>query len=153
MDAAAGIRTFLVFFVGGLLLTTAAISLFMIGDMVSLYCLYDDPSQTCGDALFFATVLPLYGAVVAMATCFLPLLVSAVLAVVGRAVYGHVPRWSLLAILPACMLAYVMQGSSWSPVVGARPLSDRLLIFAAFQTLCLLVCWWWDRRAYEQSWP
>ena len=153
MDAAAMIRTFLVFFVGGLLLTTAAISVYMIGDTVSLYCLHDDPRQTCGDALFFASVLPLYGAVVAMAVDFLPLLVGAVLAVVGRAVYGHVPRWSVFAILPVCVLAYVMQGSSWYPGEDAPPLSNRLLIFAAFQTPCLLLCWWWDRRAYDRSWP
>lgn len=153
MRAASMIRTFLVFFVGGLLLTTAAISAFTIGDMVLLHCLHDDPGQTCGDALFFSVVLPIYGAVIAMAMYFLPLLVGAVLAVVGRAVYGHVPRWSVLAILPACLLAYVVQGSPWYPDQDARSLSDRLLIFAALQTPCLLICWWWNRRAYDQSWP
>jgi hypothetical protein len=27
-----------------------------------------------------------------------------------------------------------------------RPLSERLLVFSALQMLCLLICWWWDRR-------
>src|SRR5262249_51981487 len=54
MDGSAMVRTFLVFFVGGLLLTTAVISLFMIGGMVWLNCLHDSANQTCGDALFFA---------------------------------------------------------------------------------------------------
>ena len=54
-------RTFLVFFVGGLLMTTAVISLFLIGGIVWLDCLHDNPNHTCGDALFFVAVSPFYG--------------------------------------------------------------------------------------------
>jgi hypothetical protein len=52
-------------------------------------------------------------------------------------------------MLPACALAYLAQGSSWYPHEAVRPLSDRLLIFSAFQVPCLLICWWWDRRGYD----
>ena len=141
------IRTFLVFFIGGLLLTTAAISLFMIGDAVWLYCVHDDPTRSCAEALFFAAASPVYGIIFGMGLNFLPLIVAAVLAVLGRAFFRHVPLWYLVAILPACVLAFVLQGSSWYPHEYGRPLSERLLVFSAFQVPCLLICWWWDRRA------
>jgi hypothetical protein len=147
MDGSAMVRTFLVFFVGGLLLTTAVISLFMICGMVWLNCLHDSPNQTCGDALFFAAASPFYGIVIGMGVNFLPLVVGALLAVVGRAVFRDVPLWYVMAILPACVLAYVAQGLSWYPHDEVRPLSERLLMFSAFQVPCLLICWWWDRRA------
>jgi hypothetical protein len=147
MDGSAMVRTFLVFFVGGLLLTTAVISLFMIGGMVWLNCLHDSANQTCGDALFFAAASPFYGIVIGMGVNFLPLVVGAALAVLGRAIFRDVPLWYLMAIIPACVLAYVAQGSSWYPHDDVRPLSERLLMFSAFQVPCLLICWWWDRRA------
>jgi hypothetical protein len=146
MDGSAMVRTFLVFFVGGLLLTTAVISLFLIGGMVWLHCLHDNPNHTCAEALFFAAALPFYAIVVGMGFNFLPLVVGAALAVLGRAVFHHVPLWYVMAILPACVLAYVAQGSSWYPYEEVRPLSERLLVFSAFQVPCLLICWWWDRR-------
>jgi hypothetical protein len=147
MDGSAMVRTFLVFFVGGLLLTTAVISLFMIGGLVWVNCLQDNPNPTCADALFFAAASPFYGIVIGMGVNFLPLVVGALLAVVGRAVFRDVPLWYVLAILPACVLAYVVQGSSWYPHDEVRPLSERLLMFSVFQVPCLLICWWWDRRA------
>ncbi len=81
MHGPALIRTFLIFFAGGLLLTTAAISIFLIGSMVWLHCLHDDPSQTCGDALFYGAASPIYGVIIGMGLNFLPLAVGALLAV------------------------------------------------------------------------
>jgi len=77
---------------------------------------------------------------------FLPLMVGAALAVLGRAVFRYVPLWYLMTILAACVLAYRAQGSPWLPYDELRPLSERLLVFSAFQVLALLICWWWDRR-------
>ncbi len=138
------VRTFLIFFVGGLLLTTAAISLFLIGELVWLHCVGDN--QACGDALFFAAASPFYGIVIAMGVNFLPLVVGAALAVLGRRVFRRVPLWYVIAILPACVLAYVAQTSSWYPHDDVRPLSERLLLYASLQAPCLMICWWWDRR-------
>ena len=139
-------RTFLVFFVGGLLMTTAVISLFLIGGIVWLDCLHDNPNHTCGDALFFVAVSPFYGIIIGMLVNFLPLMVGAALAVLGRAVFRYVPLWYLMTILAACVLAYRAQGSPWLPYDELRPLSERLLVFSAFQVLALLICWWLDRR-------
>ena len=139
-------RTFLVFFVGGLLMTTAVISLFLIGGIVWLDCLHDNLNHTCGDALFFVAVSPFYGIIIGMLVNFLPLMVGAALAVLGRAVFRYVPLWYLMTILAACVLAYRAQGSPWLPYDELRPLSERLLVFSAFQVLALLICWWWDRR-------
>ena len=146
MHGPALIRTFLIFFVGGLSLTAAAISIFLIGNMVWLQCLHDDPILTCGDALFYGAASPIYGVIIGMGVNFLPLAVGAVLAVTGRAFFRRLPLWYLIAILPACALAYVAQTSSWYPQDQMRPLSERLLVFSALQMLCLLICWWWDRR-------
>jgi hypothetical protein len=55
------LRTFLVFFVGGLLITAAVISLFLTSSIVWTDCLHDNPNHTCGDALLFAAVSPVYG--------------------------------------------------------------------------------------------
>jgi len=147
MDGSALVRTFLVFFVGGLLLTTAVISFFLIGEMVWLHCIHDNPNLTCADALFFAAASPFYGIVIGMGVNFLPLLAGALLAVLGRAFFREVPLWYVIAILPACVLAYVAQTTSWYPHDDVRPLSERLLVYAALQLPCLMICWWWDRRA------
>jgi hypothetical protein len=112
------IRTFLIFFAGGLLLTAAAISIFLIGNMIWLHCLHDDPSQTCGDALFYGAASPIYGIIIGMGVNFLPLAVGALLAVTGRAFFRRLPLWYVIAILPACALAYVAQNLV---LVSARP--------------------------------
>jgi hypothetical protein len=146
MHGSALIRTFLIFFAGGLLLTTAAVSAFLIGTMVWLYCLDDNATQACGDALFYGAASPIYGVIIGMSINFLPLAVGAVLAVIGRKLFRSLPLWYVVAILPACVLAYMAQTSSWYPQDQMRPLSERLLVFSALQMLCLLICWWWDRR-------
>jgi hypothetical protein len=146
MHGPALIRTFLIFFAGGLLLTTAAVSAFLIGTMVWLHCLHHNPSQTCGDALFYATASPIYGVIIGMGINFLPLAVGGFLAVLGRWFFRAVPLWYLIAILPACALAYLAQTSSFYPQEQMRPLSERLLMFSVLQMVCLLICWWWDRR-------
>ena len=146
MDGSALIRTFLIFFAGGLLLTTAAISVLLIGNMVWLHCLDGNASQTCGDALFYAAASPIYGVIIGMGINFLPLAVGAVLAVTGRKLFRSLPLWYVIAILPACALAYLAQTSSWYPQDQARPLSERMLVYAVLQLPCLLICWWWDRR-------
>ena len=140
------LRTFLVFFVGGLLLTAVVISLFLIGDSVWRDCLHDNPADACADALFVAATSPIYGLVLGMGLNFMPLLVGSVLAVLGRAVFRDVPLWYVMAILPACVLAHSVQASPWFDSDGARPLFERLLLFSALQTPVLLICWWWDRR-------
>jgi len=140
-------RTFLIFFLGGLLLSAAAISLFMIGDLVWLQCFHDDPSQSCGDALFFSAASPIYAVILAMGFNFLPLFVAALLAVLGRVYFKRVPLWLVIAILPICVLAFAAQGTSgYLHENEVRPLSERLIVFTGFQGLCLLICWWWDRR-------
>ena len=63
-------RTLLVFFVGGLLMTTAVISLFLIGGIVWLDCLHDNPNHTCRDALLFVAVSPFYGITIGMVVGF-----------------------------------------------------------------------------------
>jgi len=146
MHGPALIRTFLIFFAGGLLLTAAAVSAFLIGNMVWLHCLHDNPSQTCGDALFYSAASPIYGVIIGMGVNFLPLAVGAVLAVLGRKLFRSLPLWYVIAILPACALAYLAQTSSFYPQDQMRPLSERLLVFSVLQMLGLLTCWWWDRR-------
>jgi hypothetical protein len=81
-----------------------------------------------------------------MAVGFLPLLVGATLAVLGQAVFRHLPLWYVMATLPVCILAYGAQGAPWLPHNQLRPLSERLLMFSAFQVSALLICWWWERR-------
>ena len=62
--------------------------------------------------------------------------------------FKRVPLWLVIAILPVCVLAFVAQGtSSYMHENEVRPLSERLVVFSGFQGLCLLICWWWDRRA------
>src|SRR5262245_4910444 len=130
MDGSAMVRTFLVFFVGGLSLTTAVISLFLIGGMVWVNCLQDNPNPTCADALFFAAASPFYGIVIAMGVNFLPLVVGALLAVVGRAAFRDVPLWYVMAILSACVLAYVAGIVVVSPRRRAPPVRTPSHVFS-----------------------
>jgi len=146
MDGPSLFRTFLVFLLGGLALTTAAVSIFFVGGLVWHHCFLDSPNPSCADTLFYAGAFPLYGLVIALGLNFLPLVVGAVLAVLGRVFFRRVPLWYLLVILPGCVLAYVAQISSWYPQDVVRPLSERLPMYAVLQMPCLLICWWWDRR-------
>jgi hypothetical protein len=73
-------------------------------------------------------------------------MVAAALAVLGRALFRQVSLWYVIAILPACVLAYMAQTTSWYPDDDVRPLSERLLVYSVLQLPCLLICWWWDRR-------
>ncbi|MBO0753345.1 MAG: hypothetical protein J2P53_14600 [Bradyrhizobiaceae bacterium] len=137
------LRTFLAFFLGGLLLATVVISLVMSGSMIWAGCFHDDPGYLCGDALLFAAVTPFYGVVFAMFAGFLSLLAGAVLAAVGRAVLGHVPLWYAMVSLPLCLLAYYVQGAPW---FEDGPMSERLMLVAALQGAALLTGWWLDGR-------
>ncbi len=139
-------RTFLVFFLGGILIATAVISLSLIGQYVWLDCLHDNPTRTCGDSLLFVVVSPVYGIVIAMGLYFLPIIVGTALAVFGRAIFGYVPLWYVTAILPVCALAYSTQTKSWFPNAEMHLPWERLMMFSAIQLPLLLVCWWWDRR-------
>ena len=65
------LRTFLVFFVGGVLLATAVISAVMMGTAIWVDCFDDEPLHFCGDGLLLAAVMPFYSIVIAM---FLPLI-------------------------------------------------------------------------------
>ena len=139
-------RTFLVFFLGGVLITTAVITLLLIGQYVWLDCLQDNPTHTCGDALLFVVVSPVYGIGIAMALYFLPIIVGTALAVFGRGFLGYVPLWYVMAILPVCALAYNTQTKSWFPNAELHPLRERLMMFSVIQLPALLACCWWDRR-------
>ena len=117
------LRTFLVFFVGGLLMTATVICLLMIGETVWRHCLHDNCNLTCGDALLFAAVSPVYAIGVGMALNFLPLIVGATLAVLGRAVFRYVPLWYVMAILPACWLI-VRRQCHGSPLLNCAPFTS-----------------------------
>jgi hypothetical protein len=140
------LRTFQAFFIGGVLIAATAISLVMSGGIIWLDCLHDNPGHVCGDALLFAAMSPIYGLLLGMFVGFLPIFVGAVLAVLGRALLHRIPLWYVIAMLPACVLVYAAQGSPWFPYDTLRPLSERLLLFSAFQAPALLICWWWDLR-------
>jgi hypothetical protein len=140
------LRTFLVFFVGGWLTAAAFFSFVLGGGIIWMDCFHDNPGHVCGDALMFAAITPFYGIVLGMFVGFLPLVVGAVLAVLGRAVLRHVPLWYAIAILPACVLAYVVQGSPWVPADDMHPLPDRLLMFSGLQAAALLICWRLERH-------
>jgi hypothetical protein len=146
MNGPAMLRTFLVFFVGGLLTATAVISAILGGGIIWLDCLHDNPGHVCGDALLFAAISPFYGLLLGVLVGFLPIFIGAALAVVGRAFFHRVPLWYVTAMLPACVLAYAAQGAPWFPYDVLRPLSERVLMFAGVQAPALLICWWWDRR-------
>jgi hypothetical protein len=146
MKLIAMLRTFLVFFVGGVLLATAAISIVMGGGVIWMDCFHDNPGHVCGDAILLAIVTPFYSLVLATFIGFTPLVAGAVLAVAGRAFFRCVPLWYAMALLPVCLLVYLVQGALWFPHDDMRPLSERLLMFSGFQTATLLICWWWDRR-------
>jgi hypothetical protein len=146
MNGSLMLRTFLVFFVGGLLVAIGVISLVLSGGAIWMDCFHDNPGHACGDAIFFAAVTPFYGVVLALFVAFLPLAVGATLATLGRAVLRHIPLWYALAILPACVLAYLAQGSPWFPYDTVRPFFERLWMFSGFQAAALLICWQWDRR-------
>jgi hypothetical protein len=146
MNGPVMLRTFLVFFVGGLLTATAFFSFVLSSGIIWMDCLHDNPGHVCGDALMFAAVTPFYGIVLGMFVGFLPLLVGAVLAVLGRAVFRHVPLWYAIAILPVCVLAYVAQGTPWVPDDDLRPFPDRLLMFSGLQAAALLICWRLERH-------
>src|SRR5262245_12305558 len=75
----------------------------------------------------FVAVSPVYAIGIGMALNFLPLMVGAVLAALGRAAYRQLPLWYGLAILPACVAAHSTQATSWLSHGEVRPLYERPL--------------------------
>jgi hypothetical protein len=146
MRKIAVLRTFLVFFVGGLLLATAVVSAVMMGAAIWVDCFDDDPLHACGDGILLAAVMPFYSIVIAMFVGFMPLIVGAILAALGRAFFRHPPLWYAIAILPICVLAWLANGSPWFPSEAPHAPSLRLLMVVVFQAAALLICWWWERR-------
>src|SRR5262245_61853915 len=69
----------------------------------------------------FVAVSPVYAIGIGMALNFLPLMVGAVLAALGRAAYRQLPLWYGLAILPACVAAHSTQATSWLSHGEVRP--------------------------------
>jgi hypothetical protein len=67
------------------LVATVVITLILIGQIVWLDCLFDSSTRTCGDALLFVVISPIYGIGIAMALYFLPLIVGTAFAVLGSA--------------------------------------------------------------------
>lgn len=143
MKTIAALRTFLVFFVGGIILGVAVGTLVLGFQVLRAGCLAAIPGAACGDAVLVALTLwvPATGAVFGLA--FAPLLAGAVLAAVGRRFLDGVPLWYVMAVLPLCVLAYLGVGAPW---IAAVPLAGRLVIAAVFEAAALLLGWWLDGR-------
>ena len=143
MKKIAALRTFLVFFVGGVVLGTVGVTVIMSFEIIRTGCFGDDPDAVCGDALLIALTTWFPASGIAMSAAFVPVLAGAVLAALGRALFGRVPLWYAIAVVPACVLAYLAVGA---PAIVPAPLAARLVVAAAFQATALMAGWWLDGR-------
>jgi hypothetical protein len=142
MNGPESLRMFLLFFIGPWLIAAAAVACVLVGTAIWSDCLHDSPGHVCGDALLFVLIAPFYSIGFAMSVWFMPMVVGALLAVLGGAIFGRVPAWYAMAVLPVCALAYVAQGAPWFAADAERALWARVLIVAGVQAVAvLLICW------------
>jgi hypothetical protein len=151
MSEAAIIRTFLVFFGGGLLMTAAVIGVFSLVEDVRLLCFEGNAGYSCGNVIWIALATPFAAIMVAMTANLLPLIAGPLLAALGRGIFHRVPVWYLPVILAVCVLVRLAQTPHEFYFYG-RPvaLAEHVVGYSIFQFPILLICWWWDRAMLRQ---
>ena len=152
----AGGSILLVFLLLGFAIDAAYFGVWSAANVVWVDFLHTNPNRTQANALTMLALSPVYGAVGAIGLCLLPLIVGAIGAKLASLRSGRVPFWVLVVLLPACGLAFSVQGR-WlfdSYDDGPPPsMWDMAIRMSVVQIPALLGCWLWTRRSRRQALP
>ena len=147
---------FVVFLLLGFTIDAACFGLWSAANVVWVDFLHTNPNRSQANALTMLALSPIYGAVGAFGLNALPLIVGAIGAKLGSLRSGQVPFWVLVALLPACGLAFAIQGQ-WlfdSYEDGPQPSVWNVAAqMCVLQIPTLLGCWLWTRRPRRGALP
>ena len=134
-------RTLLIFIFGGFILT---IAVNMINDIVGIIWIdfiHYNPHRSQVHALYLIAESPLTGLILTLYYS-LPIIVGAVVAAIIQRIWGRVPFYSLVVILPLCVFTLYKQ-------IPSRPVPfdyTDILGFFILQLPVVFGCWWWNNR-------
>lgn len=133
------IITAFVFFFGGFILTGAEIIC-----MIAWHSIRDNPLPSQLDVFRFIALSPVFVLVITLSYYTYSIFLGAVVAVVSQWIWGRVPFYSLIIMLPLCIFALYKQlpdGLTSLNYVGF------FWYYSPIQLPVLLGCWWLSNRA------
>jgi hypothetical protein len=147
-------RVFLVFFLGGLAVSTILFSGMLAWDVVWADLLHDNPNRSKNQALTLLRLSPLEGLIFTFLGSSSANLTAGASAELAFRLYGRVPICWLLGSVPLCALATVVQVHSFTASAEEpASLSRQMMLFSAYHLPGLLGCWSFSRRRSERSPP
>ncbi|HEY3423251.1 MAG TPA: hypothetical protein VGL27_00535 [Negativicutes bacterium] len=134
-------RTLLIFLVGGFILYFIENVVFLVWDIVWIDFINYNPHRSQAHALYLMAESPITALVITLYYS-LQLIVGASIAVFSQRIWGRVPFYSLIVMLPLCVFAMYKQIPS-----GPSAFDYMDLLWLSLRQLPVLVgCWWWSNR-------
>jgi hypothetical protein len=134
-------RTLLIFLFGGFILTVAVNTIYEILGIVWIDFMHYNPYRSQSHALQLIAMSPITGLILTL-YYLLPVIVGAIVAVASHRIWGRVPFYSLVVMLPLCVFTLYKQ-------MPSRPIPieymDILWLFI-LQLPVVVGCWWWSNR-------
>lgn len=133
-------RTLLAFIVGGFILNFAVIMVYDICKIVWIDFLHYNPNRSQADALYLMANSPIVALIFTLLYSTLPVIVGAIVAMASHQIWKRVPFYSLIIMLPLCVIAlYIATGAN-------RIDYGDFLLISLRQLPVLVGCWWWSNR-------
>jgi len=138
-------RTLLIFLVGGFILHFVEIMVLDVCDTVWIDFLHYNPHRSQADALYLMAQSPITALLATLLYAELPVIVSAIVAMISYRIWGNIPLFSLAVMLPLCVFALYIQIPS-----GPMPFDYTGFLWLSLKELPVLVgCWWWSNRTIK----
>lgn len=138
-------RTFIVFLVGGLILSVAENVIILVWDILWIDFINYNPYRSQTHALYLIAQSPIDALIVSLYYSP-PLIIGASIAVISHGIWGRVPFFSLIIMLPFCAYAIYKQVPS-----GPKALDYLDFLWFSLSHLPVLVgCWWWSHSTQKR---
>jgi len=134
-------RTLLIFIFGGFILNVAVNMIYVICRVIWIDFVHYNPHRSQLNALYLIAQSPI-DALILTLYYSLPVIVGAIVAMVSHRIWGRVPFYSLVAMLPLCVFTLYKQMPSRPIPLGY---TDILWLFI-LQLPVVVGCWWWSNR-------
>jgi hypothetical protein len=101
-------RTLLIFIIGGFILNVAVYMVNDICGIIWIDFIHDNPHRSQLNALYLIAESPITGLILTLYYS-LPVIVGAIVAMVSHRIWGRVPFYSLVVMLPLCVFTLYKQ--------------------------------------------
>lgn len=135
-------RTLLIFSIGGFILNYAVNIVYDVCRIIWIDFIHYNPYRSQSDALYLMASSPLVAMLATFYYNIFTVIVGVIIAMVSHRIWGRVPFYSLIIMLPLSVFCmYVETPSGPTPVTYMDFLGLSLL-----QMPVLVGCWWWSNR-------